>query len=96
MQNVLQPGLQFAGIVALVSIGYGTAEIAFACGMAFVAVAAVSIVLLYRGGEFSAGDLVRQGLIMRYRELLAFSVPLSCLGSDQRDCETQRPGHRPH
>jgi len=80
-QNVLRPGLQLAGIVAFVSLGYGTTGIAFAYGMAFVAMAAVGVVLLYRGGKFSASDLVRQSSTTRYRELLAFSVPLAASGA---------------
>ncbi|MFB6187851.1 MAG: flippase [Halobacteriaceae archaeon] len=40
LQNVLRPGLQLAGIVVFVLIGYGTTGIAFAYGIAFVGVAA--------------------------------------------------------
>lgn len=80
-QNVIRPGLQLAGIMAFVLLGYGTTGIAFAYAMAFVGVAAIGIVLLYRGTEFSISNLARPVSTERYRELLAFSVPLAASGA---------------
>lgn len=76
-QNVLRPGLQLAGIILFVLAGYDTAGIAFAYAMAFVGVGVISTVLLYRESELSVQGLTRRGSAGRYRELLAFSVPLA-------------------
>ena len=76
-QNVLRPGLQLAGIVLFVRLGYGTTGIAFAYAMAFGAVAVVGVAFLYREGELPLRGLTRLGSVGQYRELLAFSVPLA-------------------
>lgn len=80
-QNILRPGLQLAAIVAFVLLGYGTTGIAFAYAMAFVGVAVIATMLLSRGTEFSVPDLARRGSADRYRELIAFSVPLAASGA---------------
>lgn len=81
LQNVLRPGLQLAGIVVFVLIGYGTTGIAFAYGIAFVGVAVIGIVILYRKSECHVRDLAQHGSTRRYRELLTFSVPLAASGA---------------
>ncbi|MFC7135348.1 MULTISPECIES: flippase [Salinibaculum] len=80
-QNVLRPGLQLAGILLFVSLGYGTTGIAFAYASAFVVAAAVGMGLLYRVSEFSAWEVLRRGSISRHKELLLFSVPLAASGA---------------
>jgi O-antigen/teichoic acid export membrane protein len=80
-QNVLRPGLQLAGIVLFVSLGYDTVGIAFAYASGFGVVALVSLSLLYRVSKFSLRDLTRQSSVTQYRELLAFSIPLATSGA---------------
>lgn len=80
-QNVLRPGIQLAGIVLFVTLGYGTMGIAFAYAVAFGVVSIVGFAFLYRGGQFSLRDVARYGSVDRYRELLAFSVPLAATGA---------------
>ncbi|MFB6187009.1 MAG: oligosaccharide flippase family protein, partial [Halobacteriaceae archaeon] len=77
----LRPGLQLAGIVLFVTLGYGTAGIAFAYAAAFVVVAVIGIALLYWLSEFSVQEVVKRGPVRRYRELLTFSVPLAASGA---------------
>lgn len=80
-QNILRPGLQLAGIVLFVTIGYGTAGIAFAYASGFGIVAIIGITLLYRVSEFSARDVISRGSVGQYRELLTFSIPLAASGA---------------
>jgi len=79
--KVLRPGFQLLGIVVFVTLGYDTAGIAFAYAVAFVLVAVVSVLFVYRLGDFSVQEIVGGGSISQYRELLAFSIPLAASGA---------------
>lgn len=76
-QNILRPGIQLAGIILFVTLGYGTTGIAFAYAVAFAAVSIVGFTFLYREGSFLFGDVTSRGSVSQYRELLGFSVPLA-------------------
>lgn len=75
-QNILRPGLQLLGVLLCILIGYNTVGIAFAYAGGFVGVAVISVIILYRISELSVQDLTRRSPVGRYRELLAFSLPL--------------------
>ena len=75
-ENVLRPGLQLLGILLFVSLGYDTAGIAFAYGLAFILTALISAVLLYHISDISPGELVSTPFNRRYKTLIAFSAPL--------------------
>lgn len=81
IDNVFRPGLQLAGIVLFVILGYGTTGIAFAYATAFAIVAVIGLSLLYRVSEFSFRDITGRGSINQYKKLLRFSVPLAASGA---------------
>jgi len=80
-QNVLRPGLQLAGVILFVGLGYGTTGIAFSYVAAFSVVSVVGLLLLYRVSEFSPSTFVQRQSIGQYRELLTFSIPLVASGA---------------
>jgi O-antigen/teichoic acid export membrane protein len=80
-QNVLRPGLQFAGIIIFVSLGFGTIGIAIAYGSAFVVVAIVAVGLLLWLIEFSPKDILRFNSVDQYSKILSFSLPLAVSGA---------------
>lgn len=80
-QNILRPGLQLAGIVLFVTIGYGTTGIAFAYASAFAVVALVGLLLLHRISGTPPTEFIKRGSSNQYRKLLSFSLPLVASGA---------------
>lgn len=80
-QNVLRPVFLLGGIVIFVSLGYGTTGIAIAHGAAFVGATVIGIAILLRIGDFDIRGFARRDPTGRYRELLAFSVPIAASGA---------------
>lgn len=79
--KALLPGVQLVGITVFALLGYGTAGIAFAYAVAFVLVASVALLIIYRLGQHSARDFITISGTHNYRKLLAFSVPLAASGA---------------
>jgi len=79
--KILLPALQLAGIIVFVTLGYDTAGIAFAYAAAFLFVSATAMFYMFRLGEFSISDIATVKSPSRYRELLAFSLPLAASGA---------------
>ena len=80
-KQLIRPGAQLAGVAALSLAGFGVLGLAFGYTLGFVLAGIVGFAFFIRVGGYQVGSLLVPLSRTRYRELLAFSVPLAISGS---------------
>ena len=80
-KQLIRPGTQLAGVAALSLAGFGVLGLAFGYTLGFGLAGIVGFAFFIRAGGYQVGSLLVPSSRTRYRELLAFSVPLAISGS---------------